>query len=223
MISAWVRTAGLRFSEGRVLQTEAGAIARPELGVGSSSSPVHLERDGAGQGQPVRSPDGEQPPVHHVCHRGDEPVLRPRPEPHRDLDAPTGARRNPDQSVRGVLAQRVWVVGVPQDQGVAQLQGARRGVERREQHHAARKVAAFDPELPVGMDRPGSSRVVEDRGEERGAVEPGHAHPVDRPGGRDQRGTVPVREKGVVADRSRAHSGARAGRRIGCDPESTTR
>src|SRR6185436_346263 len=64
----------------------------------------------------------------------------------------------------------------------------------------------FDQGRAHGRQAPAAGAVVEDGGEERGAVEPRPAQPIDGARPRDQRGRAAVADDGVVLDpRHRPH------------------
>ena len=95
-------------------------------------------------------------------------------------------------------------------QPVGQADGARRRGERRLDDVGLRQVAALDGDVADRPDAPGAAALrVQQRGEDRRAVEARPAEPVDRPVGRDECRRSAVGEEGVVADRGVAGGVAR--------------
>ena len=95
-------------------------------------------------------------------------------------------------------------------QPVGEADGARRRGERRLDDVGLRQVAALDGDVADRPDAPGAAALrVQQRGEDRRAVEARPAEPVDRPVGRDECRRSAVGEEGVVADRGVAGGVAR--------------
>ena len=95
-------------------------------------------------------------------------------------------------------------------QPVGQADGAGRRGERRLDDVGLRQVAALDGDVADRPDAPGAAALrVQQRGEDRRAVEARPAEPVDRPVGRDECRRSAVGEEGVVADRGVAGGVAR--------------
>jgi hypothetical protein len=116
-----------------------------------------------------------------------------------DLDVPGHALQAP--------AERLARAHV---QPVGEADGALARDEGRLHDVGLRHVAALDGEVADGADPPGAAALgVEDRAEDRWAVEAGPAEPVDRPVGGDERRRPAVGEEAVVADRGVAGGVAR--------------
>ena len=126
-------------------------------------------------------------------------VVRPRVADDLDLD---GAADALEAAAHRLARADVQPVGQADDAG-------RRG-ERRLHDVGLRQVAALDGDVADGPDAPGAAALrVQQRAEDRRAVEARPAEPVDRPVGRDERRRAAVREEGVVADRGVAGGVAR--------------
>ena len=183
-ISSPVRIAGVAAPRAECSSAKQAPSPEAELEAGVGVVTLHVEGDRARQREPVRAAGRDETSVDDGGDRCDQAVLRARPKRPR----PPARRPCVQITVRasrwGASAPRACGSSVsPSVRRVAQLECPRRGVERRQQHHAAGDVLAFHPEVGVRADRPVPRLVVEDGGEDRGTVEPGQAQPVDRTAG----------------------------------------
>ncbi len=142
---------------------------------------------------------------------GQPSVVRPRLALHPHRHAPVDAAQGTQEHVVRVgvgrwpaVGERALVVVVPRadQQHVADDHPARARAPRRLEHHRARQVASAGRHGGVGGREREAARVaVEDRAEDRRAVEARQAHPLDGAARRDQRADLAVRQERVGADR----------------------
>ena len=148
--------------------------------------------------------------VHDAPLRRRRAVVEHRLAHHLDLHLALDALDHPHQQVVGVEVGRrarvagalLVVVPLADRQPVDHAQPALGRHPGRLDQVRARDVAPARRHVhAVGADAPAAGAAVEHRGEHARRVEVGHAHPLDRAVGGDQRAGVAVRQEAVVGDR----------------------
>ena len=143
--------------------------------------------------------------VHSLEERMDQRVLGTRHELQGQVDLTFDARHAADEKVRRTFAELVSPVAKAHGKCIGDRDRTRRRAKGRLQHHGPVQVAPGRLCRTGGPDRPVAGFLPEEATEDRGAVETWEAKPVDRSVSAHQRGAVPVREKGIVGYRGRAH------------------
>ena len=188
-----------------VLQGEADPLSLMKAQPARGGRPVDRHGHGARQDQDIGATDGGQSPVDRVEEGEHQAVLRSRGVLHLDLDLPHAARHLAQQELWRVPPQIVAPVAFPHRQRVDDDGGPRGRAVGRLQDHGVIHVATGDRLGARRPHRPVARRLAQQPSEDRRAVEARAAQPVDRPVQAHQRRTVPVRQQGVIADRTAAH------------------
>ena len=195
----------------RPVQREAHALA---LGHGEVARMVESSMEA---GTPAETaiwlgPPNVRPPPSSMRKSGaHEPVLGPRRELHRHLDAARDALHQAQHLVRRVAPQVVAALTVGEGHRVDQAHAAGGRGEGRLDDERAGQVAALGGGLVPRRDRPVAGVGVEDPREEGGRVVVGHAQPVDRTVEVDQRGRRAVGQQAIGGDRLEAGGAALGG------------
>ncbi len=148
-------------------------------------------------------------------------VVERRLAAHHQFDGAADAAHGAQQDVFGIPVHRgaamrprpaLQVVPRTHHQRIAHDQPPGVGLPGGFHDEAAGQVAAGRRHRDaVGAQPEMTGAAVQDRAEHAGGVGPGHAHPLHRPGRRDQAGGFPVRQERIVGDRRKRVPQGRAG------------
>ncbi len=195
-----------------------------------SADPVALDADGhvglQPHGQLRAARVGAMPLLRDRPRGRDAAVVEDRFAGQLDLDLALQADRHAHEQMLGVFVGRGTGVGRdeihpaagPERERVAHGHPAGRRVPGRQQRVRARLIHARGGHVDAERgETEGARLAIEQRAEHAGRVEAGHAQPVDRAVGGDQRTGVAVGEEGVVGDRRkrRGRRGALGHRGLG--------
>ena len=182
-------------------EREPGALALGERERGAERPVPHLGRDAGAERHLVRPPEGAASLRRGAAERAHEPVLRTRVQLELHLDAAGDPLDEAEQLMRRVEAELMATLARREGHRVDHAHRPRGGSEDRLQDQGSGQVAALDLEVPARPQREVTGVGIEDRGEQRRAVEAGHAEPGDGPLAVDQGRRVAVGEQPVVGDR----------------------